>query len=98
MIVSRRSFLIGVGALIAAPAVVRSGILMPVKAVIRLPNEIYVSIDRKIVDGVPMWRDDDGTWAVVEGISMKPWIPTPRSAGRLPDPDDGYIHARLIAA
>ncbi len=40
IISSRRSFLIGFGALIAAPAIVRAGSLMPVKQMLILPPKI----------------------------------------------------------
>ena len=38
--INRRGFLFGLGALIAAPAIVRPGILMPIK-VIELPPPLY---------------------------------------------------------
>jgi hypothetical protein len=40
MITSRRSFLIGFGALIAAPAIVRATSIMPVRQMLILPDQI----------------------------------------------------------
>ena len=40
MITSRRSFLIGLGALIAAPAIVRATSIMPVRQMLILPDQI----------------------------------------------------------
>jgi hypothetical protein len=40
MITSRRSFLVGLGALIAAPAIVRAELIMPVKQMLILPPKI----------------------------------------------------------
>jgi len=39
---NRRGFLIGLGALIAAPAIVRAGIIMPINPTLILPDKIEV--------------------------------------------------------
>lgn len=46
MILGRRSFLVGMGAMLAAPAIVHAGNLMPVKAfkIIRLPTEFELEL------------------------------------------------------
>lgn len=40
MILNRRKFFIGAGALIAAPAIVRASSLMPVKAIVEQPGVV----------------------------------------------------------
>lgn len=49
---NRRGFLIGLGALLAAPAVVRAGSLMQIKGVVALPRDPYANIS------MPMTLDD----------------------------------------
>lgn len=66
----RRGFLLGILAAGAAPAVVRSGVLMPVRPAIIVPNggKIFVAINKAYVDAASarisdmLFPSDDRAW------------------------------------
>ncbi len=62
---SRRGFLTGIGAALVAPAIIKSGILMPVKQIIQ-PEMVELEIPGLIVEG----SDDGLTWRKIQTIQM----------------------------
>jgi hypothetical protein len=65
MITSRRSFLVGLGALIAAPAIVRASVIMPVKPMLILPEAKVITDLTFPIEGfarVAGWQTE---WATV---------------------------------
>ena len=61
---SRRSFLTGLGLLIAAPAIVRAASLMPVNARLIVPDPAIGMIRANIGPIPPGWVECDGRWMI----------------------------------
>ena len=79
---TRRSFITGLISLVAAPAIVRAGSLMPVRAMIgSSPSEINAAVRRMMID-------------MAEREVNPPWIAaTPYPVGPLVKYGDGYLMA-----
>lgn len=61
MLIGRRGFLAGLGSMLAAPAIVHAGNLMPVRSIERfiLPAFGYESFDQRPLDVAYQWVTDD---------------------------------------
>jgi hypothetical protein len=82
MITSRRSFLIGLGALIAAPAIVRASVIMPVKPMLILPEAKVITDLTFQIEG----------FARIVGVEQNAWVSLPAFEGReLPRPR--FVHS-----
>lgn len=67
---TRRGFITGLISLVAAPAIVRAGSLMPVKVMIE-PTRIYWGFDAARTDGASMFRMGDGRFLIM--VSPSQW-------------------------
>jgi hypothetical protein len=76
---ARRSFLLGLGSVLAAPAIVRAANIMPVKA---MPAEL-LTVDPMVMMQSITTQVSDSAFVVVSSISNGPLIRTPIPA-RLP--------------
>lgn len=82
---NRRGFLAGLAALVAAPAIIRPGILMPVKPLFKptLWNVGDVLFNgNAAVESLVGWvctvAGRPGTWEELARVdSLSPWVPTP---------------------
>lgn len=72
IIPSRRSFLLGLGAVLAAPAVVRAGSLMPVRTPIVMRPGLFKVGEYKLIASLDMQSD----FSIIYGhFNIKPeWI------------------------
>lgn len=85
MITSRRSFLTGAAAFIAAPAIVKAANLMPVRGVILSYGDSIVGQWQYSPTGEVLDR-----WAKIWGLERKAWIN--------PIETDNNLRARLLAS
>lgn len=72
MIASRRSFLIGLGALVAAPAIVRASVIMPVKPMLILPEAKVITDLTFPIEGFARIAGWQTEWATVRSDGSFP--------------------------
>lgn len=85
MTLDRRSFFMGVGALLAVPAVVRAASLMPMRGTRLVPFQDYLSLVAKQRDGVVRILDEINVNGLASDTPPDLFALMSRSVMRLPD-------------